>query len=87
MLAHMFSRLTCVRIVLRPVARSSRKMDTPYPPQIVHSNMSAGMTFVQRFSPVTGKMEWVQQAENYDYHQEVARYVCCTVDSARYCKA
>ena len=72
--AHMFTRLTCRRIFSRFSPRISAKMDTPYPPQIVHSNMSTGMTFIQRFSPVTGKMEWVQQTENYDYHQEVARY-------------
>lgn len=31
-------------------------------------------TFVPNVSPVTGKMEWVLQDEQYDYHQEIARY-------------
>ena len=30
-------------------------------------------TFVSTISPITGKMEWVAKAENYDFHQEVAR--------------
>lgn len=30
-------------------------------------------TFVSRVSPVTGKIEWIVQNDNYDYHQEVAR--------------
>ena len=32
-------------------------------------------TFVSRVSPVTGKIEWIVQNDNYDYHQEVARLV------------
>ena len=31
--------------------------------------------FVSRPNPVTGNTEWVMQAANYDYHQEIARYV------------
>lgn len=34
------------------------------------SNMSI---FAQRLNPLTGKCEWEQEPENYDYHQEVAR--------------
>ncbi|KAL5021846.1 hypothetical protein ScPMuIL_001001 [Solemya velum] len=30
-------------------------------------------TFVSTVSPVTGKMEWSLQADNYDFHQEIAR--------------
>ncbi|ESO03732.1 hypothetical protein HELRODRAFT_100002 [Helobdella robusta] len=30
-------------------------------------------TFVSRISPVTGRLEWVMQSDDYDYHQEVAR--------------
>ncbi|KAK7504556.1 hypothetical protein BaRGS_00004042 [Batillaria attramentaria] len=29
--------------------------------------------FVAHANPVTGKTEWVMQAEDYDYHQEIAR--------------
>jgi len=32
-------------------------------------------TFVSRTNPVTGKLDWVVQNENYDFHQEVARQV------------
>lgn len=28
----------------------------------------------QRFNPITGKSEWETQDENYDFHQEIARY-------------
>lgn len=31
-------------------------------------------TFVSQFNPLLGKNEWVIQDENYDYHQEIARY-------------
>ena len=31
-------------------------------------------TFVSRVSPITGKTEWVMQSEDYDYHQEIARF-------------
>lgn len=27
----------------------------------------------QKFNPVTGKMEWEMQDENYDFQQEIAR--------------
>lgn len=30
--------------------------------------------FVSRANPVTGKTEWIMQDEDYDYHQEIARY-------------
>ncbi|XP_046582798.1 protein arginine N-methyltransferase 7-like [Haliotis rubra] len=30
-------------------------------------------TFVSHANPVTGKMDWIMQDENYDYHQEIAR--------------
>ncbi|XP_067651513.1 protein arginine N-methyltransferase 7-like [Haliotis asinina] len=30
-------------------------------------------TFVSHANPVTGKMDWIIQDENYDYHQEIAR--------------
>jgi hypothetical protein len=29
--------------------------------------------FCQRFSPTTGKMEWVVEDENYDLRDEIAR--------------
>ena len=35
-----------------------------------HTNMS---TFVAKVSPVTGKIDWIVQDDNYDFHQEVAR--------------
>ena len=31
--------------------------------------------FVSHTNPVTGKMDWIVQDENYDYVQEIARYV------------
>jgi protein arginine N-methyltransferase 7 len=31
-------------------------------------------TFVSRTNPVTGKLDWIVQNEDYDFHQEVARY-------------
>ena len=30
-------------------------------------------TFVSRISPITGRLEWIAQDDNYDYHQEIAR--------------
>ncbi|KAK6185183.1 hypothetical protein SNE40_007471 [Patella caerulea] len=30
-------------------------------------------TFTSRLCPITGKMEWILQDEQYDYHQEIAR--------------
>ena len=30
--------------------------------------------FSQRFSPTTGKMEWVLEDEDYDMRNEIARY-------------
>jgi len=32
-------------------------------------------TFVSRTNPVTGKLDWVVQNEDYDFQQEVARSV------------
>ncbi|XP_063244935.1 protein arginine N-methyltransferase 7 isoform X2 [Bacillus rossius redtenbacheri] len=29
--------------------------------------------FTKKINPVTGKLEWVMQDENYDFHQEIAR--------------
>ena len=40
--------------------------------QILKKTMA---TFVSRTSPVTGKVEWIPQDENYDYIQEIARCV------------
>ena len=34
--------------------------------------MSPGI-FVQALNPMTGKMEWKNQPEDYDYQQELAR--------------
>ena len=34
---------------------------------------SASMVFVQSLNPMTGKMEWKSQPEDYDYQQELAR--------------
>ncbi|KAJ8302526.1 hypothetical protein KUTeg_018922 [Tegillarca granosa] len=38
--------------------------------QFYNRNMS---TFVSTVNPVTGKVDWIQQDENYDFHQEIAR--------------
>lgn len=32
-------------------------------------------TFCGRANPTTGSLEWVEQSEEYDYHQEIARYL------------
>ena len=32
-------------------------------------------TFVSRTNPVTGKLDWILQNEDYDFQQEVARQV------------
>ena len=32
-------------------------------------------TFVSRTNPVTGKLDWMVQNEDYDFQQEVARQV------------
>ena len=32
-------------------------------------------TFISRYSIVSGKMEWMTKCNNYDYKQEIARYV------------
>lgn len=31
-------------------------------------------TFCGRANPTTGSLEWVEEDEDYDYHQEIARY-------------
>lgn len=31
-------------------------------------------TFCGRANPTTGAMEWLEEDEDYDYHQEIARY-------------
>lgn len=31
-------------------------------------------TFCGRANPTTGSMEWLEEGEDYDYHQEIARY-------------
>lgn len=31
-------------------------------------------TFCGRANPTTGAIEWLEEDENYDYHQEIARY-------------
>ena len=36
----------------------------------IHTKMS---TFISTINPTTGKQEWIQQIENYDYQQEIAR--------------
>lgn len=41
---------------------------------IIQRNLLRKMSvFTQKLTPITGKMEWVVQDENYDYHQEIAR--------------
>lgn len=30
--------------------------------------------FCGRANPTTGSMEWLEEGEDYDYHQEIARY-------------
>lgn len=30
--------------------------------------------FCGRANPTTGAMEWLEEDEDYDYHQEIARY-------------
>lgn len=32
-------------------------------------------TFCGRANPTTGALEWVEESEEYDYHQEIARQV------------
>lgn len=31
-------------------------------------------TFCGRANPTTGALDWVEESEEYDYHQEIARY-------------
>lgn len=33
--------------------------------------------FCGRANPTTGAVEWLEEDENYDYHQEIARYQGC----------
>lgn len=33
-------------------------------------------TFVSVINPVTGKSDWCLQNDDYDFHQEIARFVC-----------
>lgn len=39
----------------------------------VHTRMASNSVFVQTLNPISGKMEWQTQPEDYDYQQEVAR--------------
>ena len=39
-------------------------------PKLLSDHMS---TLVSRSSPVTGKIEWLIQDDNYDFQQEIAR--------------
>ena len=32
-------------------------------------------TFCGRANPTTGALDWVEESEEYDYHQEIARQV------------
>lgn len=32
-------------------------------------------TFCGRANPTTGALDWVEEGEEYDYHQEIARWV------------
>lgn len=32
-------------------------------------------TFCGRANPTTGALDWVEESEEYDYHQEIARWV------------
>lgn len=33
------------------------------------------MVFCGRVNPITGALDWIEEDENYDYHQEIARLV------------
>lgn len=42
-------------------------------------------TFVSVINPSTGKVDWKLQDDQYDYHQEIARYVQQIVREAFLC--
>ena len=43
-------------------------------------------TFISRYSIVSGKMEWMTKCNDYDYKQEIARYVTvCSVQTVLTC--
>ena len=44
-------------------------------PTILHVHRANMSTFIAKVSPVTGKADWIVQDDNYDFHQEVARWV------------
>lgn len=46
-----------------------------FTPKLLRSARISMSTFVSTMSPTTGKMEWVLEDDDYDYHQEVARLV------------
>lgn len=43
-------------------------------PQRGPSVVAEMKTFYGRANPTTGALDWVEESEEYDYHQEIARY-------------
>lgn len=43
-------------------------------PQRGPSVVAEMKTFCGRANPTTGALDWVEESEEYDYHQEIARY-------------
>ncbi|GAB6024738.1 Protein arginine n-methyltransferase [Chamberlinius hualienensis] len=41
--------------------------------KMLSSANHSDMIFAQKFNPISGKIEWEPQDENFDYHQEIAR--------------
>lgn len=40
---------------------------------IQHLQATVRMVFCGRVNPITGALDWIEEDENYDYHQEIAR--------------
>lgn len=40
---------------------------------LIKIKITSMSTLVSRISPITGKIEWLMQDDNYDFQQEIAR--------------
>lgn len=73
--------LAAIVVVSRSVSRIQPPGGCPYEQSLslekkdffLFSRISRKEMFSQRFSPTTGKMEWVVEDEDYDMRDEIAR--------------
>lgn len=54
-------------------ARERQRLFRNTPFQSVRAPLPEMKTFCGRANPTTGALDWVEESEEYDYHQEIAR--------------